>query len=1080
MKRWVVAFLGAVIALSSLSSARVLSQDVVISQVYGGNGGAYSHDFVELFNRGASAVSLDGWSIQYASATGTGNFGLNSSQLAPLSGTLQPGRYLLIALASSATGTPLPAADVVDTDGPINMSGTAGKVALVRSTSSLGCNGGSTPCSDSQRALIVDLVGYGGANFFETQAVGTLSTTLAAFRRSGGCIETDHNFNDFEVLAPAPRNGATAAAPCDVPDTAPLVQSVTPADGSANATRSANVVVTFSEPVNAIGTWSTLTCTLSGAKITSVTGGPSTFTLNPTVDFVFGDTCTLSVSAAAITDQDTADPPNGMAADFVSTFTVPNPCTTFTPIYGIQGSGAAPAITGPVTTRGVVIADFEGAAPALRGFFIQDPTGDGNPATSDGLFVFNGSTNSVSLGDIVAVTGTAADFQDQTQVTASSVAVCGNGGTVSPVDVTLPVPSAAYLERFEGMLVSLPQPLVVTETFFLGRFGEVTVSSGDRLAQPTDVSAPGPLANALQAQNDLNRLILDDATNAANPNPIAFARNGAPLSAANTLRGGDRAIGTVGVMTFTWSGSGESGNAWRVRPLQAMTGGVHFVPGNERPASAPARAGSLRVATMNVLNFFNTFGAAACTFGVGGAVTECRGANDATEFARQWPKTVAAILGSDADIVGIVEIENDGYGPASAIQFLVDRLNAATAPGTWAFVDADQAVGQVNALGTDAIKVGLVYKPARVIAVGQTAALNTAAFVNGGDPAPRNRPALAQGFEEFATGARFVYVVNHFKSKGSACAAPAAGDGQGNCNLVRVSAAAQLSAWLSSDPTGLGDPDVLIAGDLNAYRREDPIVLLEETGYQNLVPQFTGGPSYVFQGQWGSLDHALASPSLRLQIALASEWTINADEPIALDYNVEERAAALLPVLYAPDHFRMADHNPVLVDFRLAVPVDSDAVATAGAHLTLVQPGGANAGDAGSKMDLTLTARYRKGMTSPEGQLQVIVRRTVNGVLRTFQIKAHALIAFVREGSSAATLLANAQIYDVTEPGAPGLVDAHAIVRARIVDRGEPGVGEDSVAVTIVDDAGRLWFSSRWDGVVTVAQTIDGGNVKVR
>jgi predicted extracellular nuclease len=1084
MKRWASAVVVCAVALWSGPSARVVSPEIVISQIYGGGGNSgatYTHDFVELFNRGTSAVDVTGWSVQYASATGTGNFGSATNLITPIAGTIPPGGYLLIQESSTAAvGAVLPPPDVIDAS-PILMSGTAGKIALVRSGTSLGCNGGSALCTPDQQALIVDLVGYGGANFFEAQPTGVLSNTTAAIRRDGGCTETDHNFNDFEVLTPAPRNSATPLASCNAPDAAPSVSSVSPSNGVANVGPGANLVVTFNEPVTVTGAWFTLTCSLSGNKTAVVTGGPAVFTLNPTVDFSPDDQCTLTIIAGNITDQDTADPPDVMAANVASSFTVINPCTGIaTPTFAIQGPGATAAITGSVLTRGVVIADYEGAAPALRGFYIQDAAGDGNTATSDGLFVFNGNNNSVSLGNVVAVSGTVSEFQGQTQLSATSVTVCGSGGTIAPVDVMLPVPSATFLERYEGMLVMLPQPLVVTETFFLGRFGEVTVASGGRLAQPTEVTSPGALANALQAQNDLNRLIIDDATNASEPNPVVFARGGAPLSAANTLRGGDLAVGTTGVMTFTWAGNNDSGNAWRVRPPQSMNGAFQFVAANQRPAGAPARAASLRVATMNVLNFFNTFGPAACTLGVGGSATGCRGANDGVEFARQWPKTVAAILGSDADIVGVVEIENDGYGQTSALQFLIDRLNAATSPGTYAFIDADQGTGQVNALGTDAIKVGILYKPARVITVGQTAALNTVEFVNAGDNFPRNRPALAQAFEEFGTGARFVYVVNHFKSKGSACNAPDANDGQGNCNAVRVSAASQLSAWLAADPTGTGDPDVLIAGDLNAYRREDPIVILEQTGYQNLVPQSGGGPSYVFQGQWGSLDHALASTTLRPQIARAWEWAINADEPIALDYNVEERAAALLPSLCAPNEFRMADHNPVLVDLALARTADTSAEASAGAHLVLEQPGGTAGGDVGSMMNLTLTARFKKGAITPDGQAQVMVRLTEQGVLRTYQIKADALTAFVVDGAGRATIVARATIVDVTDPGVSRLVDAAALIRITVADQGEPGAGSDTVAVTVVDGLARVWFSSRWDGVKTIDQTISGGNVNVR
>jgi hypothetical protein len=322
---------------------------------------------------------------------------------------------------------------------------------------------------------------------------------------------------------------------------------------------------------------------------------------------------------------------------------------------------------------------------------------------------------------------------------------------------------------------------------------------------------------------------------------------------------------------------------------------------------------------MNLLNFFNTFGTTACAGGVGGAVMECRGAGDQTEFDRQWPKTVAAILGLDADVLGIMEIENDGYGPDSAIQFLVDRLNAVAGPGTYAFIDADAGTGQANALGTDAIKVGLLYKPASVTPVGQTAVLNSVAFVNGGDLAPRSRPSLAQAFQSNANGGRFIVDANHLKSKGSACDSPDANDGQGNCNAVRVNAANELVNWLASDPTGTGDPDILIVGDLNSYAMEDPITTIRNGGYTNLLSQFLGDDAYsfLFDGQFGYLDHALSSASLVGQVSGTGEWHINADEPSVLDYNTDFKTPNLITSLYAPDQYRMSDHDPVLVGLDL-------------------------------------------------------------------------------------------------------------------------------------------------------------------
>jgi uncharacterized protein len=809
-------------ALPSTASIQSGSPGLVISQVYGGGGNSgapYTHDFVVLFNRGSASASLAGLSIQYASATGTGNFGANSGQLTELpSVTLAPGQYYLVQQAAGAgNGVALPTPDLVDAT-PIAMAAGAGKVALVTGTTSLGCNGSAgQPCSAEQLARILDLVGYGNANFFEGSAAApTLSNTTAALRGESGCSDTDDNAADFTAGAPTPRNTTAPLSPCESPP----------------------------------------------AGI---------------------DACGLPYTAT----------------------------------YTIQGSGMATPLAGQtVTTQGVVVGDYEGPQPALRGFYIQDPTGDGDPATSDGLFVFNGSNDNVGLGDVVRVTGQVSEFQDQTQISSSSLVTCGTGPSVAPVDVVLPFASATYLERYEGMLVRLPQTLTVTEHFQLGRFGQVVMSSGGRLVQPTQVAMPGGAALARQAQNDRNRIIVDDDLNSQNPDPILFGRGGDPLSASNTLRGGDQATGIVGVLTYTWAGAAASGNAYRVRPVRALGGGVPgFVAANPRPHAPPAVGGSLKVAGFNLLNYFNTF--SGCAGGVGGASMDCRGADNLAEFDRQWPKTVAAILAMDVDVLGVVEMENDGYGPSSAIADLVSRLNAATAPGTYAYVDVDAATGQVNAMGTDAIKNALVYKPARVTPVGTTAALNSVAFVNGGDTDPRNRPSLAQAFQQ-PGGARMVVSVNHFKSKGSACNAPDAGDGQGNCNAVRVNAANRLLEWLATDPTGTTETDVLIVGDLNSYAMEDPIRALEAGGFTNLAG--VNAYSYAFDGQWGTLDYALASTSLAPQVADAAKWHINADEPNVLDYNTNFKSAGQIASLYAPDQFRVSDHDPAIVGLSLKAP----------------------------------------------------------------------------------------------------------------------------------------------------------------
>lgn len=875
--------------------------------------GTSNNKALEIYNGTGSAINLGtgGYSIQmYFNGSSTAGLTIN------LTGTVANGDVYVLA-QSSANATILAQADQTSGSGWFN-----GDDAVVL----------------RKGTTVLDVVGVIGTDPGSEWGTGLTSTADNALRRKDTICAGDTNGSDafdpsveWEGFATDTFGGlGSHTANCSAPDAAPTVTASYPTNGAADVPLNANMSVTFSEPVNVTGSWFDITCSVSGSHGGAVSGGPTTFTINPTSDFVGGETCTFTVIPANVTDQDSNDPPDVMTVEFGVGFTTFDVCAQpYTAIPAIQGSGATVALTGTHTTQGVVVGDYEGASPNLRGFFIQDPVGDGLAPTSDGIFVFNGNNNSVNIGDVVRVTGTASEFQGQSQISATSIVKCGTG-TVEPTIVTFPVASADFLERYEGMLVILPQTMYVTEHFQLGRFGEVLLSANARLQQPTNVVSPGDDANALQAANDLNQILLDDGTNAQNPDPIVFARGGLPLSASNTLRGGDTAANIVGVLNYTFGGSSTaSPNAYRIRPVNAMNGYVNFQPTNPRPASVPDVGGTLKVVGMNLLNFFNTFDGIPdtvdnCAFGIGGAPADCRGADTASEFERQTPKTVAAILAMDPDVLGVNEIENDGYGSDSAIARLVDELNLATAPGTFAFIDADSATGQTNALGTDAIKVGLIYKPASVTPVGVTAALNTVDFVNGGDNAPRNRASLLQAFQQNANGEVFIVNINHLKSKGSACNAPDAGDGQGNCNQVRVNAVNELMAWFASDPTGTGDGDILLIGDYNSYAMEDPIIALENGGFTHLIKTFLGpnAYSYVFDGQWGYLDHALATASMTSQVSGVADYHINADEPAVLDYNTNFKSAGQIISLYAEDQFRVSDHDPVLVGLCLPPSLD--------------------------------------------------------------------------------------------------------------------------------------------------------------
>ena len=773
-------------------------------------------------------------------------------------------------------------------------------------------------------AAVIDSLGQVGFDPGSQWGTGLTSTQDNTLRRLPSVCIGDTDTSD--VFDPALEwdgfdndtfDGLGAhTATCDggpVGDVAPTVASVSPADGTTGVNASANVSVAFSEEVEAAGAFA-LECSLSGTVALTVTGGPTDYTLDPNADFAVGEDCTLTVSAAAVADVDADDPPDAMAADFTSTFTVSAGPTL---IGMVQGSGSASPLVGQnVTIEGVVVGDYEGPSPALRGFYVQsaDDNADGDPATSDGIFVFHGNDDTVSLGDLVSVTGVVSEYQGQTQLGyPSDLSVLDTGQAVTAATVTMPFASADSGEAYEGMLVSFPQDLYVTEFYQQGRSGEVVLSSGDRLDQPTSVTTPGAAALALQAANQLNRITIDDATNAQNADPV-FGGGGNPLTAANPLRGGDSVTGLVGVMTYTWGGYSSSPNAYRVRPVGDLSdsglvaGGVvpTFVSNNPRPPEPVDVGGSLKVAGFNVLNYFLTTDDGVNDICGAAQNVECRGADSAVEFERQRTKLLQALTALDADVVGLMEMENTpGVDPAAD---LASGLNDLLGADVWSSVDT-------GVLGDDAIRVGIIYRTDTVSLAGDYTVMDSSVDPTFDDS--RNRPSLAQSFTELATGGDFTLVANHLKSKGS-CPTTGLdadqGDGASCWNATRTAAAQALVGWIDAGGAGNGDPDVVLVGDLNSYAMEDPIQTFVGAGYADLG---VGNYSYVFDGQWGYLDYALASPSLLSQVTGSTEFHINADEVPVLDYNTDFQSAWQIENLYAPDMYRTSDHDPVIVGLAL-------------------------------------------------------------------------------------------------------------------------------------------------------------------
>jgi predicted extracellular nuclease len=569
-------------------------------------------------------------------------------------------------------------------------------------------------------------------------------------------------------------------------------------------------------------------------------------------------------------------------------------------IHNIQGAGLVSGDVGNIREiEGVVVGDFQGSA-GLNGFNVQeeDSQADGDSMTSEGIFVFD-PTNAIALdvGDVVRVRGAVAEFNGLTEINDVSVVIdCEATGTASASTVTLPVGDIDDFEPTEGMAVDFPQTLYASGNFTQARFGEVDLSVGGPLDNPTNVVAPGAPANALQDLNNRSRIQLDDGSSVQNPLPLPPY-----LGAGNTLRTGDFVAGVTGVLGYSFG-------LYEIHP----TGPVTFTRVNDRP-DTPDVGGTIQVAAYNVLNYFTTIDGDGP---ICGPLTDqfCRGADTASEFTRQRDKIVTAISALDADVVGLMEIENAPDNTPEAD--LVAGLNAATAPGTYDYI----AAGPV---GGDAIRVALLYQPGSVTPLGDFAVLDSSVDSNFNDD--KNRAMLTQTFVENATGAVFTVGVNHLKSKGSDCddlGDPDIDDGQGNCNVTRTTAAQAIVDFLAGDPTWSGDSDFLIIGDLNAYAEEDPVTTIEAGGYTDLIEAFqgtgfaAGAYSFNFFSQSGYLDHGLSSETMTPQVTGAAFWHVNADEPSGLDYNNFNQ-----PGLYNSDEFRSSDHDPVVIGLELTTPV---------------------------------------------------------------------------------------------------------------------------------------------------------------
>ncbi|WP_137165828.1 ExeM/NucH family extracellular endonuclease [Salinimonas lutimaris] len=559
-------------------------------------------------------------------------------------------------------------------------------------------------------------------------------------------------------------------------------------------------------------------------------------------------------------------------------------------IHEVQGDGMASPLAGQSVSVEAIISHL---TPKLSGYFIQEEATDydDSSATSEGVFVYAPQmSDALQAGDVVRLQGEVSERYGRTQISISGEPVVCGTGTVAVTPVSLPQASDNAFESVEGMLVTSNENWVVNNVYNYGSYGEATVSSKRLYTATQRYGADTPEAQALAAANALDQLLIDDNSDGGdNTSHLLTAGEFGPY---NALRSGDVVASVTGVMDYGFS-------AYRIRPLFS----ADVVVQNPRQDSIELAAGNLTIASFNVLNLFNGDGQ-------GQGFPTSRGADSVSEYERQLAKIVEAMVTLNADVFGLLELENDGYDASSTIAQLTDALNQAVGDTRYAYID----VGSEQ-LGTDAIASGIIYRQDVVTPAGAASVLSSANSMsdeNGPLFADNNRPSLAQLFVHTETGNEFVVDVNHFKSKGSSCGAGDDHPLAGSCNLTRTRAAIAVTAWLSDL---YADKPQVILGDLNAYAKEDPIQYLENAGFADTLETVQGDDvySYTFRGEAGTLDYQLINSDMQQYLVDAQVWHINADEAPALDYNEEYKPQSWLNTLV----FRASDHDPVITSYNL-------------------------------------------------------------------------------------------------------------------------------------------------------------------
>ncbi|PJK13917.1 nuclease [Lysobacteraceae bacterium NML07-0707] len=526
----------------------------------------------------------------------------------------------------------------------------------------------------------------------------------------------------------------------------------------------------------------------------------------------------------------------------------------------LQGTGSTSPLQGrQVQVTGVITARIKTEDGWM--FSLQD-AGDGDENTSDAVFLL-GAPDTLTVGASLAVSGTVMelDTKNNSRITALQVAAVTPvaARNLPDVQVIQQAPKhEADWEKLEAMRVRISVPLTLTGSQHAARFGRWQAAFGGRLWAPTELALPGTAANQLAAENRARSLWLADA-------------EGRSAMRREIPRLGSQLHDAEGIIDERFG-----------RHHLQLTQALNIQPQPAPPV--PARQGRLRIAAFNLENLFNGDGQ-------GGGFPTPRGAQNHKRYQQQLARHIAALAALDADIIALMELENDGQDALAAESQLLAALNARHG-GDWRAVTVAANANQ------DAIRNGLIYRSSQVQLLEPPKVLDRGPFAH------FSRPAIAARFRSGAS-APFVVIANHLKSKGCRNARAADAnqrDGQSCWNATRLESVRQLDGWVQSHYSG---QPVVMLGDFNTYAMEDPPRWLRAHGWQDAFAALgVQQPySYVYEGQAGRLDHAFVNRRMQAWLTAAHEWHINADEAEGL------RTPDTSPL-------RSSDHDPLLLDFN--------------------------------------------------------------------------------------------------------------------------------------------------------------------